>query len=77
MTEFTIFWMIGSGVLVGLAVGLIGGAVLFYYIDFKPLRDNYNELVHTLTHMKKQGFVPQYNLTQEVPLDLTTGVDES
>ncbi len=57
--------------------GGIGGILLYYFAEGKPRADAYNKLVHTLTHMKRQGFVPHYDLEQATSIDLSEGVDES
>lgn len=77
MIETTILWVAFAATLVGLAIGCLVGGVLFYYVDFKPLRSDYHELVRTLTNMKKQGFVPQYDIEQRKEIDHSDGINES
>lgn len=57
--------------------GIIGGIVLHYLVDHKPLLKKYHELIHTLTHMKKLGFVPQYEIEQPEVIDVSKDINES
>ena len=72
-----LLWVGAAGLLVGLALGLMTGVVLFYYVDHRPLETRYDKLVHTLTYMKKQGFVPLFEVEQNKPYDPSSGVDET
>ena len=56
--------------------GIIGGMLLHYLGEHKPLLTKYHELIHTLTHMKKQGFVPQHEIKQVKKLDVSMDVRE-
>lgn len=68
--------MIYLMIFVGFMPGILVGWVLNYYTEEKPLRENNNKLVDILTNMKKQGFVPQYDIEQPKPLDLAQGIGE-
>jgi len=57
--------------------GVIGGMLLHYWGEYKPLLKKHDKLIHTLTYMKKQGFVPHYDIKQVREQDLADGVDES
>ncbi len=74
--------MIELPIVIGLIVGFFGfgmcaGMVLHYMGEYRSLRDDYRELVHTLTFMKKQGFVPQFDIEQPTETDPSTGIDET
>lgn len=62
--------------LVGFGFGLMGGMVLDYFMYNRSLSTNYNKLVHTLTFMKRQGFVPQFDIEQPKVHDPADNVSE-
>lgn len=59
-----------------LGFGIIGGILLHYWVDHRPLLTKYHELIHTLTHMKKQGFVPMYEIEQPEVIDVSKDIRE-
>lgn len=60
-----------------LGFGLCLGMLLHYYVEHKPLRDSYEKLVDTMTHMKRQGFVPQFEIENPKEYDPSEGIIES
>ena len=74
MIELPIFLAVCAACL---TTGIVIGMLLHYYGDHRPLETRYEKLVHTLTHMKKQGFVPMFEVEQEKQYDPSEGVDES
>lgn len=42
--------------------GVVAGLWIHYLLEYKPLRRQYTELVDAVLRMKKQGFVPQWDL---------------
>ena len=58
-------------------VGVVGGMLLHYYGDHRPLDARYSKLINILTYMKKQGFVPQFEVEQTTEVDPSNGIDES
>lgn len=69
------FWI--AVAVAAFAFGLVGGCVLHYYVEHKPLLEDYRNLIQTVVKMKKQGFVPQFDIEQVKEVDLTKGIDES
>lgn len=66
-------------VVCGLAIyglGLVSGVILEYFVDHRPLKQRYHTLVQQLVNLKKQGFVPQYEVEQEREVDLSEDVTE-
>lgn len=59
-----------------LAGGLAIGAYLNYFIETKPLQERFDALVETMTGMKKQGFVPQFDIQQPLPEDPAREITE-
>jgi hypothetical protein len=56
--------------------GVVAGLYLHYLTEYKPLARKYYALVETVVGMKKQGFVPQFEIEQPKPIDLTKGMSE-
>lgn len=60
--------------------GLVFGLFLHYIIEYKPLLDLHMERqadsFDMLYRMKRQGFVPQFDIEQARAPDLTDGVVE-
>lgn len=61
-------------------LGLACGALLHYiFMSYPALRrekKKYDELVGEMLRMKKQGFVPQFDIEQEREIDLSKEVPE-
>ena len=58
-------------------IGVMGGMLLHYYGDHRPLETRYAALVEILVNMKKQGFVRQFEVEQVKEVDPSNGIDES
>ena len=56
--------------------GVVAGLYLHYLTEYKPLKEKYHLLVDTMVGMKKQGFVPQFEIEQQKNIDLTKGTSE-
>ena len=54
-----------------LASGVVVGMALHYIAVYKPLFLYHQELIKVIYNMKRQGFVPQFELEQPKPIDLT------
>lgn len=65
-----------AATLVGLGFGLAVGLVLHYYVVYKPLMETYVKTVKLLAHMKRRGFVPQYDIEQPKEHDPSADVTE-
>ncbi len=59
-----------------LLLGLVLGLNLNYLIETKPLLREYKDLVEIMYNMKKQGFVPQFEIQQKKPLNPASDVVE-
>ena len=64
----------------GFGFGVVIGLVTHYIMEYRPLRDQYDKTTRKhfdmLYRMKKQGFVPQFELEQEPVNDPSDGVVE-
>jgi len=74
MIELPVFYGILTG---AFGSGVVAGILLHYYTEHRPLRDSYEKLVHTMTHMKRQGFVPQFEIEHPRENDPSNGINES
>lgn len=59
-----------------LLAGVVIGLVACYIWGMKPLWDDYREAVDRMYRMKKQGFVPQFEIQQPAELDPSEGIVE-
>ncbi len=57
-------------------LGLVAGQVLHYLTETRPLWQRYNTLVEHMLKMRKQGFVPQFELEQSKTPDLSEDIVE-
>lgn len=71
------------GILINVVVGLIClvaglalGAWIVYICFYKPLCEDRDALVQTLVYMKRQGFVPQFEVEQAIRPDLAAHIRE-
>ncbi len=62
--------------LIAFLSGLVLGMTLNYFIETKPLLKEYKDLVKIMYNMKKQGFVPQFEIKQKKPLNPASEVVE-
>tara|TARA_R110002020_G_scaffold121916_3_gene277049 strand:+ start:36907 stop:37122 length:216 start_codon:yes stop_codon:yes gene_type:complete len=51
--------------------GLVVGLYLHYIIEYKPLLERYIKLSDIVVGMKRQGFVPMFEVEQPKEVDLT------
>ena len=56
--------------------GIVAGLMLHYFVEYKTLFNKYVELVNLLAAMKRQGFVPQFEIEQYKSQDLSKGIVE-
>lgn len=63
-----------------LLLGLVLGMILHYIVEYRPLlhlfTNRQTEYFDMLYRMKRQGFVPQFDIEQKKHIDLTDGVIE-
>ncbi len=63
--------IIGTTLAAGFLIGLVAGYTFVYITLYKSLYKTFTTLLETLVGMKKQGFVPQFDIEQTKQLDLT------
>lgn len=56
--------------------GLALGMYFNYIVETKPLLRDYRDLITIIYKMKRQGFVPQFDIRQRKPIDPAKDVVE-
>jgi hypothetical protein len=56
--------------------GVVLGMIFNYIVETKPLLAEYKALVEIIYSMKRQGFVPQFEIKQRKPLNPASDVVE-
>lgn len=56
--------------------GMVVGAYVNYFIETRPALDRHSKLTHMIYTMKRQGFVPQFEIEQASTPDPSNEVME-
>lgn len=56
--------------------GVLAGLLLNHFSSTAPVREKNDELIAQMIRMKKQGFVPQFEIEQAAPLDPSDDIRE-
>lgn len=59
-----------------LGFGVVIGVGIHYFIAYKPLQEDYRTVVDRMYRMKRQGFVPQYDIEHPESQDLSEEIRE-